>query len=458
MTTETIDPAEDAYQRTCLNLHTILQALDIDELATHHESFLLDAVSLFKCVAAKGGGIEDLDDYILLLNPCTVLLGHGPIREALSTHLELILGIFRKISERLRIVQADATEADNTSILEATSNEFLEALCEIANGPRFSISTGEDSVSWKFLQDWLTMNDQQMPEACFTCASLFIGNLARQDAMCESLVLQQELHLPLIKRVPKTKDRRALHAAGGCLRNLAVPPRNKEVIAEAGAFDAIMYMLQINVVQELPYLGACIARQLVNGSLTNVQRLLLRPDVQSLTDAGPPSYLSALLQASYGSDDFAIKAEVARIVAAIFRVLSTPKGSRDRIDQIYKQILSHSDITVPVEAILRQDQSKPLRSEGWFTLALIARSDEGARVVAKVLENNDILGLLRGQMNSVDVEGEDKGGGSYSGASKDRENALVLVTSLLQKAGDSTSETQQQEMKTLLKEQNVEWP
>lgn len=447
-----IDSGNSAFNCTCQNLQTILSALDIDELETTSQSFLLDAVSLIKYVADIEGQIEDLDDYFPLLNSCIILLRHDRTKEVLSTHLGLILQIFRKVSERLQILPADLSDAEHKSILEAADSELLDLLCDMASNANISISNEDGSRPWKILRDWLSTTDQQLPHVCFVCAALVVGNLAREDDVCESLVLDQGIHLPLIESIQNDKDRRVLHAAGGCLRNLSVPTKNKEVIAEAGALEAIMGMLQISVVRELPYLGACITRQLVNGSFGNVQRLLLKAHPQAQTDADPTSYLDTLLQASSQSDDLAIKAEVARTVTAIFRVLSTAKESQDQIDRTREQVLSHAALLAPVEAVIRQQQSKPLRSEGWFALALIAQTEDGARTVTQNIANDEILTLLQEQINGAGERGEPD---LHSGG-KERENTLVLVTSLLQKARGDMSETQRHKLKVLLKGQNIE--
>ncbi|KAL9062460.1 MAG: hypothetical protein Q9157_008906 [Trypethelium eluteriae] len=459
----TIDSTDNAFNCTCQNLNTILEALDIEYLTTSDGAFLSEAVSFIKYIAEAQDRIEDLDDYLPLLNSCTILLRNARVREeVLDAKLSCIFKIFQYASEQLQSLPLDAGDPVLKATLEGATSELLNALCEMANGASPTSIQEQDMAAWKMLRNWLIVDKEQNLEACFICASLFLGNLAREDAACESLVHEQGIHVPLIERSRGSTDRRILHAAGGCLRNLAVPQNNKDIIAEAGAFQFIVVLLEISVVQELPYLGACITRQLVSGSFSNIQRLLSKvPTNQAQT--GPNTavtYLDALLKASARSDDFAIEAEVARTIAAIFRVLSTVKAPQDDITHARQQVLASVDILSSVRAVVQQDQSQPLCSEGWFTLALIAQSSEGAKIVAELMKDEEISGLLEKRVKGIDDASEAEGPSPQSSANKDRENAIVLATSLLQQSrgwdGSSLPETLQERLEQMLREQAVD--
>ncbi|KAL9088032.1 MAG: hypothetical protein Q9165_006373 [Trypethelium subeluteriae] len=455
------DLTDNAFNCTCQNLNTVLEALDIDCLATNDESFLLEAVSFIKYIAEVQDQIEDLDDYLPLLSSCLILFRNARVRQkVLEANLSSILTIFQYESNQLQSLTLDAEDAVQKATLEGANSELLTALCEMANGASLTSIQEQDMEAWKMLRNWLVFDKEHHLEACFIGASLFLGNLAREDAACESLVHEQGIHVPLIECSCRSTERRILHAAGGCLRNLAVPLNNKDIIAEAGAIQVIVVLLEINVVQELPYLGACITRQLVNGSFSNVQRLLSKaPTNQAHTGLNNATYLDALLKASARSDDFAIKAEVARTIAAIFRVLSAVKAPQDNITYARQQVLASADILSSVRAVLQQNQSQPLCSEGWFTLALIAQSSEGAETVAKFFQDEEIIGLLEERVKGNDDASEGKGSSPQSSANKDRENAIVLVTSLLQQSrgGDRCSlpKTLQERLEKMLREQGI---
>ena len=454
-----IDPRDSAYNCACQNLHMILQTLDIGQITTNDKGVLSDIISIVKYVAEWNKYIEDLDDYLPLLSSCIILLRHARAREEiLNANLDHCFTVFQDASERLQTLQPDNDTIEQKPLLEGAQRELLEILCDVANGANASILNEQGSKSWRILRNWLGTNKEQVPEACFVCASLFLGNLARKDTVCESLVQEHNVHTYLIEHLQITNDHHALHAGGGCLRNISVPQKNKEMIAEAGAFVVIMLLLQLNEMRGLPYVGACIARQLINSSFSNVKRLI-STNAQSRPDSVPRSCLDALLQASIESDDFAVKAEVARAIPAVFRVLSGAKEVEDTIDDVRRQIISHPDILSPVMAVLQQEKSQPLRSEGWFTLALIAQSNEGAKIVAEALGDEDILRILREQMKGGEIDGQREESTLQKGADKERENAIVLVTSLLQKDGaidgHRMPETQRENFENLLKEQKV---
>ncbi|KAI9692223.1 MAG: hypothetical protein M1822_006453 [Bathelium mastoideum] len=455
-----LDPTNGACNNTYHNLDTILQALDIDELVSEDQDFLDDTIALLKYTAESQEQIEDIEDYLPLQSSYLTVLRNGQIcREVTDINsLHLVLRIFKDVSKRAENLRSDTSDAEHKAQLEASSNELLMVLCEMAISTNLPYLLERDPESLKIVRDWLSDEDQT-PQACFICATLFFGNLAEEDSVCERLVHEYQLHKLMIQRLRTSTDLRLLHAAGGCLRNLAVSQKNKEVIATAGAFEAILHLLQINVVHELPYLGACITRQLINGSFANIQRFTSKPDPAIQADPETPPYLNVLLQLSSRSDDFATKAEVARTVAALFRTLSGAQLPQHEVDDLRRNILSRANLLSPVEAMIRQDQNRPLRSEAWFALALTAQSHEGANIVAKFLEADDLFELLREQIKIVENDSRKGKHEPQDRMNEDRENGFVLLSSLLQKTrgpdGDCMPESQRKKLEYLLREHNV---
>ena len=456
-----IQPNDGAYFCACENLHTILQALNVDELLTREQDFLLNAIAFVDYVKVIEDEIEHCDHYLPLLSSCLILLRSFPTRQDdLHTTIYHVLFIFQNVSKRLEKLPSRPDDEENQSLLEAARGELLEFLCHIASSTTIATLRAQECTILSHLRCWLAGGEQKLPTACVECASLFLGNIAHDEAACEILVREQSIHTLLIGCLKTHDDRRVLHAVGGCLRNIAVPAKNKEIIAQAGAFEALMYLLRIQLVQELPYLGACIIRQLVNGSFSNVQLLVSKAYTHGEVGSGQMTYLEILLECSYHSDDFAVKAETARTLAAIFRTLSTAKEPQDKVESVLRKTLSHANLLSLIEAVLRQDQHSPLRSEGWFTLALIAQSNEGARTVAKLLEDDQMLRLLHERINIVQTDNGSGESSVQSDADKQRQNGILLITSLMQKngawEGGSMPNAQVEKLVAILKEQGVE--
>jgi hypothetical protein len=110
----------------------------------------------------------------------------------------------------------------------------------------------------------------------------------------------------------------------------------------------------------------------------------------------------------------------------------------------------HPDVAWPLMAMTCQNKWPVVRSEGWFTFALMARSKEGSGPVSEVMTNVEMLKPLIQLVTGKDIVGtpladepitQDPLGGVVSAEEqtkagemkrRDRENVLIMISKLLE--------------------------
>ncbi|PYI31412.1 ubiquinone biosynthesis protein [Aspergillus indologenus CBS 114.80] len=219
------------------------------------------------------------------------------------------------------------------------------------------------------------------------CSCVVLGNLARSDAVCEEMVEKLNIHKALISLLKSEARGAVLHSVLGFLKNLAIAGNNKARLGEAGLIPAVSGLWQYETVPQVQFVATSITRQVIISSA--------------------PTYLSLLLALFEKTDSAPIKTEIGRIVASICRTLVPRVREKDSGAEalLRKTFELHDDISLPVV----------VRSEGWFTLALMASTQGGLIVASKLLaaDSTDSTEADNLQLN------------------KDRGNIIVLMQELL---------------------------
>ena len=346
----------------------------------------------------------------------------------------------------------DAAEEQELSRMR---NSLIETLSDISALPEFSARYADlNSPLIGTLVEWLSAPRVQLQ----LCSCIMLGNLARSDEMCKSMVFRLQIHTILISALKKSSDTQVLHSVLSFLRNLGLAAETKQAIGEADAIGTVARLWSSDTLPQIAHAAASFTRQVINGSLPNVHRLLapLSPDPDSPAHAR--TYLSLLLSLFDKSDDFTIKMEVARTVAAILRCTHSADSSsfgelKDGIEQRLYSL--HPNLGQPLINMITQTQWPIIRSEGWFALALMARSKKGSTALDAILNRVELFGALeqtiRGQSSLVGagshigdsaVDSEATRSANYTDPGprleqeedmrlKDRENAMVLVHELI---------------------------
>lgn len=278
--------------------------------------------------------------------------------------------------------------------LSSVRNSLIRALSDVSANPEFGVKYPVDSDLVKSLIRWLSASSHSQLQIC---SCIMLGNHARSDVVCHSMVHDLRIHETLASVVQDGSDIQVLHAALGFLRNLALPLGNKALLGQAEIIETISRFWSMDFTPQLQYSAVSLIRQLLNSSFVNVQRLLISLSADPDSPAHDKTYLSILLSLFEKTDQGPTRVEIARTIAAIWRCVSSSNPSIDPIvlgDLVHRLYSKHANIARPLAMMVTQSQWPIIRSEGWFALALMARSKEGSAAVNAILQQVEVFGAL----------------------------------------------------------------
>ena len=427
--------ATDADKCPDYSIHTLLRLalqpdIDVEDLAT-----LVNTIAVFLELERFQKILIALD---LVTIPLVIIIrSFSPQAPAMP-----LLSV-TNLSPLLR----DPEEEEQLSTVRSV---LIRALSDVSAMPEFGSRYPIGSSLFDSLLGWLSSSKAPFQ----ICSCIMLGNLARSDTVCSSMVRDLHLHETLATLLNDSSDIQVLHSVLGFLRNLALPKVNKAPMGAAGVIEAISRIWSMEFSVQLQYAAVGLIRQLLNGSIANVQRLLNPLSLDPDSPAHEKTYLSLLLSLFEKTDQMPTKLEIARITAAIWRCLNACEQPIENLDinsLIHKLFSNHLNVLGPLAMMVSQSRWPILRSEGWFALALIARSKEGTAAINSVLGRVEVLGALvetiTGKSMAVEVENRtvasEAGSGSESNEPKtrpnqkeemrmrDRENAMILINELL---------------------------
>ncbi|MCJ1265580.1 hypothetical protein MMC22_005460 [Lobaria immixta] len=356
--------------------------------------------------------------------------------------------------------------------LSSVRSALIRALSDVSAIPEFGAKYPVDSQLVNSLILWLSASRSQFQ----ICSCIMLGNLARSDTVCHSMVHNLRVHEILAATVKGSSDIQVLHAALGFLRNLALPLRNKFLIGEAQIIEGVSRFWSMDFNPQLQHSAVSLVRQLLNSSLVNVQRLLTSLSSDPDSPAHEKTYLSLLLSLFEKTDQVPTRVEIARAMAAIWRCLNIPDPSLAPSvfnDLLHRLFSMHADIARPLAMMVTQARWPVVRSEGWFALALMARSQEGSAAVNSILQEVEVFGALvetltgrpiavgteeigtvvEADTGMLPVEPSETEASLEQGTemrARNRENAMVLINELLKNSGDSISVIRRNVLEDLL--------
>ncbi|KAI9893714.1 MAG: hypothetical protein M1814_005930 [Vezdaea aestivalis] len=419
----------------------------------------------------------DLDDYVVLVNSAVNHLRNERFQQAslaastLETPLAVLVDSYERFDEPSTPLpllssldissQASANPSPPPPVeetqLSQLRNNLVQVFSDVSALTEFPTAYPLDSPLIGSLRLWLTLPQREL----LICGCIMLGNLARSDAVCQTMVQSYSLHTLLVDIISRTSDPQLLHAAMGFLKNLSLPFSNKQIIGIASLIPTLSRIWALNTLPHIQLASTSLARIVLTGSEANTLRVLASLSNDPDSPAYSRTYLSLLLSLFHRSDDLATRMEIARLVVAILRVLnkiaSDPEpevGTRGK-DLQRRLFALHQDIARPLSTMVLQDRWPVVRSEGWFAFALMSRTVEGAECVTEVLVESKmfeplietVVGKVEGNGETGQSEGADQGSEMRK---KDRENALVCASELLRHKGTFLTPERRQVFEDLL--------
>ncbi|KAK2599775.1 hypothetical protein N8I77_011501 [Diaporthe amygdali] len=431
----------------------------------------------------------DLEDFSALTSVALAYLTHETFQASNLASVPLFLEAFSM--SHTSFDPSDAADPDAATQLKQVRSAFVPVLADISALPGFIPVPAPDNAQpppllqhpvFQTLQGWLRSSAEHATLQSAACLAL--GNVARSDATCETLVGSGAIHEPLIDLLTRCTggsgttttasppNAQLTHAVLSFLKNLAIPAANKPALGrllEPGLLPKL-WSTWGDAQPQSQFAAVSLGRLLLVGCAANAARLVA-PLGRDAEPSGPvQTSLHVLLSLFQRSDAEPTKTEVARAVANVCRTLHSapvesvlseeweapppppppssaddqggntpaptttstqhPTPSETRRAHFYA---AHAAIPTTLSLLLTQTRFPALRSEAWFVLALTSRSVSGARVARAVLEP---AGACRALVEAVtgrrDVsDGDDlllAAGSSASGADDAVEDVLSNST------------------------------
>lgn len=386
----------------------------------------------------------------------------------LDTALRILLISYTRLENSTMhmddVPSPDEDEAKQLSVMRSDMNQVLS---DISALPEFAARCPVNSPMSSYLRKWLSSPQSQLQ----VCACIMLGNLARSDTVCSEFVHTSRIHRPLMDILTSATSSQILFAAIGFLKNLALPPANKIELGNAGLIEILPRLWAMDTLPQIQYSAISLARQLLIANYPNVMRINAPLSSDPDSPAHSKSRLSVLISLFSRTDAEPVRMEIARTLAAVCRVLASRSSSVPDLQARRAEFFEkHRDIGTPLSFMVIQSKWPVVRSEGWFVLALLARTEEGVQCVADIMHDIDVftplMELMTGksfvermsgsalsspmeQTTSLLSEITAANSGALSPAVGevgregkeaemlriDRENALVLVSELLRQRG-----------------------
>ncbi|RAK75554.1 putative GTP binding protein [Aspergillus fijiensis CBS 313.89] len=350
------------------------------------------------------------------------------------------------VLERSLLFNDEECSKEDMHALAQARLKINQTLAEVSALPLFAELYPLDSDLVRLLGSWLEAKEDQLQ----ICSCVVLGNLARSDAVCEEMVEKLNIHKALISLLRSEARGAVLHSALGFLKNLAVAGINKVRLGEAGLIPAVSSLWQYETVPQVQFVATSITRQVIISSVGNIARLLEEAPVGDKEVEGEgKTYLSLLLALFEKTDSAPIKTEIGRIVASICRTLVPRVREKDSDAEglLRKAFELHDDVSLPVGAMITQSQWPVVRSEGWFTLALMASTQGGLIVASKCIEKMGILPVLE---EVLAADSTDSTEADNLQLNKDRGNIIVLMQELLKSDLDTLPDSSKASMQRLM--------
>lgn len=373
-----------------------------------------------------------MEDFIALVNTAVAYLHHPRFQKALIQYGGLDPTLTVLVDSYTRFdapsVESPALDQDEAKILSELRSGLNQVLSDVSALAEFKEACPIVSPFSASLRRWLSSPQLQLQ----VCACIMLGNLARSDEACEEFVFTSRVHYPLIEVLRNTNDAQLLHAALGFLKNLALPPKNKDALAEAGLLLELPRLWALDTLQQIQYSSISLARQLIIGNFNNVRHVCKRLSEDQNSPAHMHSNLSLLISLFERTDVEPIKMEISRLITGVCRVFNSYKGlTPEKMEHIRKKFFEmHPDVGRPLSFMVTQTKWPVVRSEGWFVFALMSQFPEGAQCISDILLDVSVFQALTEVLTGKDLISPKPNSPESSAVGEETSDAQNIVESL----------------------------
>ncbi|KAK0101877.1 hypothetical protein ONS95_001311 [Cadophora gregata] len=359
---------DKAPSNTCLVLFNVAAALNIENKLEEFSKLLDIATCYLTHTKFRKGLIED-----------------GGMVNALNLMTKTYMSLEKPESIIRRSHQAFPQDAIDRAVSSLSS--LSQQILDTSSLPEFSIELYplESQFGTTLIR---LLSSSRVVFQNYAC--VLVGNLARSDTVSEELVHTYQIHNNLNTILRTTDDAKILFAALSLLNNLCVSPRNKVELGNSGLLEFLPTLWNLADKVAIQHASIRLTRSLLVSNWDNVRRFYRRLSRDKDSPAHMRSNMSLLLATFDRTDNETTKVEISRLITAFCRVGSQrmPKDSQKLEQNKRKFYYMHPEIKKPLIFMITQQKSAIVRSEGWFTLALLAGTAEGTECIFSVLSED----------------------------------------------------------------------
>ncbi|EST05492.1 Armadillo-type fold [Kalmanozyma brasiliensis GHG001] len=367
--------------------------------------------------------------------------GHGQLENQFQSGLDVLMSFVETVElprEWVRdfsaldgSTQTSSNADEDAQAAEEMRKAFAQAKALVA-GAVVTISGDDDNMVELFsgplhfidrLKAWARY-DPKKRDDLVSCGMLALGNLARSDAHCLSLVQEHGLAPFLASLLAQADDIKVAHGLVSLLKNLSIPAPNKAVIGQLDVIDAVTRFMNKDkdMVQPLQFATVGLLKHLCAGVTENAVRLV--DDASSSSSSS--SALNALIDMIRRIDDMPTKMEATRVLVNVVKSLWTSarssgsQASSEQANLAARQKVVRRDVIQAIAEMVRTSPKYPvLVNEGIIALTLVGSERMGAELVS--------LSLLSEPTKAVaeDDENEEMGSDNETGAAVTRRRSTV---------------------------------
>ncbi|KAG6002591.1 hypothetical protein E4U43_001094 [Claviceps pusilla] len=396
-------------------------------------------VRVLLTLADQPAAKDDVEDFVGLASVAVAYLASEALQSRLiaDDQVSLLMRVFHHAHVGLDTDAID--DEDLVAQVKQLRSSLLSTLADVSGNDSFALAYPLAHDVPQTLLEWVRGNNLFLQSA----ACLALGNISRSDAASIALVEGHRAHEPLVKLVADANvtDSQLLHAACSFLKNLAIPLVNKPQLKDLLLPQGVPRLYTLDAVPQLQFAAASLTRLLLLNCPANVWQIctpLVRQDKtpsSATSDAHEHTSASSIIALYRRSDAEPIQLEAARCVAAICRALhstpvcdklpeassvvgteSSPPSPSPRYSDEERRMqafyAAHA-VQMPLKFLITQDKWPSLKSEAWFVLALMSRSNDGARLVLSLLVDDaavraSLKQTIMGEHSSEEKEEEEE--------------------------------------------------